>query len=189
MEMKRHLRSSRIPLPAAAGVLALLLAVAVFFGGGDAPLSVATAVATDDCTMLTQRPSRRRGWIGAQPLSNAARTPQNVSAVCHERKPKGEGGNYYKPRSIEVGWDVPSEFPTALLSGYCTLKSHDSGESEEWCDVSPSAPSKNSTRLKSCLTDANGDATCPDGTFYVRVRLKTSCDVDLPWSSQASCSY
>ena len=45
-------------IAAGVGCAALLLA------GDDAPLSVATAVASDDCTALTQTPSRRRGFIG-----------------------------------------------------------------------------------------------------------------------------
>ena len=60
-------------IAAGVGCAALLLA------GGDAPLSVATAVASDDCTALTQTPSRRRGFTGALPLSNASLLPRSAS--------------------------------------------------------------------------------------------------------------
>ena len=112
-------------LPGAAGALALLFAAAVFFGGGDAPLSVATAVAADDCTALTQTPSRRRGHIGAQPLSIASRTPENVSATL-QRAPALSRDGYSESPYISVSWDIPSEFsavaPVRLLH---SEKSHD----------------------------------------------------------------
>ena len=177
---------SNLSLPGAAGALALLFAAAVFFGGGDAPLSVATAVAADDCTALTQTPSRRRGHVGAQPLSIASRTPENVSATCNQSETLE--GRFY-PRSISVTWDVPSNFPRSLLSGYCTQKSHDSEGVLEWCDESPHAESQTRTSISACFTDTGGERTCPDGTFYIRVRLATSCNVDLPWSSGDTCSY
>ena len=173
-----------LSLPGAAGALALLFAAAVFFGGGDAPLSVATAVAADDCTALTQTPSRRRGYIGAQPLSIASRTPENVSATCNARRQGGDG--YSESPYISVSWDIPSEFPRSLLSGYCILLSHDVlGESEQCTE----SASETTSRMNPCRYDANRVWTCHEGTFYLRVRLTTSCDVDLPWSSGDTCSY
>lgn len=145
-------------LPGAAGALALLIAAAVFFGGGDAPLSVATAVAADDCTALTQTPSRRRGHVGAQPLSIASRTPENVSATCNEAETLE--GRFYR-RSISVTWDVPSNFPQSLLSGYCTEKSDDSGEVLEWCDESSHAASQTRASISACFTDTGGDKDLP----------------------------
>ena len=183
----RPSRSFPLPGAAAGGAAALLFAAAVFFGGAGAPLSVATAVATDDCSMLTQEPSRRRGHTGSQPLSNAKRTPQNVTAACNARR--HIAGNFYIAAEASVEWDVHSDFPTALRSGYCIEHTHDSGGVSEWCNESDAAASRTESRFKPCHLDDQGGATCGEGTSEFRVKLTTSCDVELPWSSTASCSF
>ena len=145
-----------------------------FGGGGDRPL-VATAVAQDDCNRLTNSPGRR-GWTGAQPLPLASRMPQNVRAECYG----GQLGN--SGYGVRVSWDLALSFPQGLLSGHCLQHSHATGAQIETC----SSGTSQTVTAGICF----GGTSChTSGAHYVRVKLTTSCDVDLPWSDTASCTH
>lgn len=159
---------------------AVALTSALFFGGEEGrPLSMASAMAAD-CTMLTQQPSRRRGWTGSQPLSHANRTPNNVRAQCQTRI--GESDR------INAFWEIPSALPTALLTGHCIeITHHEGSETREFCHDGVSTESLSN---KPCVWRVAGrERECWGGTHSVRVKFETSCDVDLPWSSGASCTF
>lgn len=158
---------------------AVALTSALFFGGGEGrPLSMASAMAAD-CSMLTQQPSRRRGWTGSQPLSHANRTPNNLRAQCQS----WESTHDY----INAFWEIPSALPRALLTGLCIeITHHEGSETQEFCD---DRVRTEELSLKPCIHRGGGEWECWGGTHSLRVRFETSCDVDLPWSSGASCTY
>ena len=160
---------------------------AILLAGGDAPLSVAAAVASDDCTALTQTPSRRRGWTGARPLSLATRTPQNLRVFCRTSYNKEELPYLF------AYWDIASAFPRSLLTGHCARTTHESGRQMEWC-YEPGRPLTDvHYAITACFNitsgERKGELDCPGGAFEMRIRLTTRCNVNLPWSPPASCTY
>ena len=152
--MKRNSPFALGPLAAAAGVLALL------FAGGNAP------ALANGCLRLAESDN-----VFFPPVPEASRKPQNLSVS------QNASGTLFT-----VTWEVASDFPTDVLTGFCMKQTHpDSGDEEE--EDCRDLPDARQVQANNCYPDPVGNFSmehCYGGTHKFRVNLTTSCDQELP---------
>ena len=81
---------------------------------------------------------------------------------------------------VVVSWDVPSEIPTEPLTGWCVKQNFQTFERE----ICIGEPERTTAYLANCVLRDE----CLPGSHTFKVKLRTDCGFDLPYSDGVSIS-
>ena len=132
---------------------------------------------SDDCTALTQTSSRRRGFIGAQPLSNASLLPRSASGRGRHCRHSGAAARTttISTRRQRAGWRArPTCTGTAPPGSAPSTAANAAGV--RFCGPRPTAPTAVSASGRLRSPRAGPSAACPgaDCRYSRRLTLRGS---------------
>lgn len=81
---------------------------------------------------------------------------------------------------VVVSWDIPSEIPAEPLTGWCVKQNFETFERE----ICTGEPERTVAYLANCVLREE----CPPGSHTFKVKLRTDCGFDLPYSDGVSIS-